>query len=331
MQLTEVLSWLNARGLPFTWRAEPQVGKRSAILRPPPGQLLSLGPLEAAIVIPDMHLGVGNDVFRTADVRGTNPARFLRFLQALATLRDQLGGDKFRVVQVGDWYDLFRAPLPTVELQIAAIEAQYKDICDAARELPVAHCIVNHDADLYKHPNVTTSIFGIAQPVGSSRIMAYHGHDTMALDTLQAMNIKEAIAVNAVNVLAFLPFLGQLANAAQRIFDNSFQDPWTQGNEGGDLPWEAAKGAPPIGWDAPWVARDDTAALVRAARGLEYFTEEPIEIVFVGHSHRPGIASASITAERRVTLVDVGSWTYGRAEIGIVTPDGVGLAAMPVV
>jgi hypothetical protein len=50
-------------------------------------------------------------------------------------------------------------------------------------------------------------------------------------------------------------------------------------------------------------------------------------VAFVGHSHRPGISWCPV-ASRRVPLIDVGSWTYGRAEFAVVCADGVGLARL---
>jgi hypothetical protein len=330
MELDDVLQWLNDAGFAFQWRSEPNAQNAPAILKPKNGKKLGLGALEVAIVIPDVHLGVGNDVFRTADPTQTNSSRLLDFLESLASLRDEVGPTKFRVVQVGDWYDFYRAPAPTVALQVAAIELQYGDICKAARAVPLLHCIGNHDAALYKNPNATTSRFGIAQPLGSNGVMAYHGHDTATLEAIEEQDIGAEIALSIVDLVALFPVLSQIADFAQMVADDSFQEVWTKGNQGGDKPWPQAAGAPPAAWTAPWVARDDAAALVKAARGLEYVTDTALEVVFVGHSHRPGISSAWITAEREIALVDVGSWTYGRAEIAIVTPNGVGLAAIPV-
>jgi hypothetical protein len=331
MDLEEVLEWLNDEGFAFQWRTEPKVNDDEAILRPPAGQSIALGPVDVGIVIPDVHLGVGNDVFQTVDPTGKNAARFLQFLQALARLRDEVGAAKFRTVQVGDWYDFFRAPALTADQQVAAIEAQYGDVCRAARALPVMHCVGNHDAALYKMPNATASRFGIAQPIGTNRVMAYHGHDTATLEAIREQDLGAAIGLNIVDLVALLPILGQIVDFAQMVIDDSFQEPWTKGNTGGDNPWPKSAGAAPVGWTAPWVARDDAAGLVKAARGIEYVTDMPIQVAFIGHSHRPGISSAWITAERQVALVDAGSWTYGRAEIAIVTRDGVGLAEIPIV
>jgi len=330
MDLDDVLKRLNDAGLAFQWRREPNVGGRAAILRPKNGKSINLGGLEVGVVIPDVHLGVGNDIFRTVDLGATNAKRLKLFLDVLAGLRDEVSADKFRVLQLGDWYDFFRAPGETIEDQVDSIEAQYQDICAAARKLPVLHCIGNHDGALFAEPDATRSQFGITQFLGSPRIVAYHGVNYRTLQSIRSENLGEVIGLNLVNLLAMLPILGNIVDFIQMVIDDSFEDPSLLGNHSGDKPWQKARGAAPDAWDAPWVSRSDTNELIQAARGIEYVTDTAIEIAFVGHSHRPGISSGWITDEHEAVLVDVGSWTYGRAEIAIVTPDGVGLAEIPV-
>jgi hypothetical protein len=82
----------------------------------------------------------------------------------------------------------------------------------------------------------------------------------------------------------------------------------------------------PDGWTAPWVARNDAVELGTVIRGCEKGLQHAVRIVFVGHSHRPGISWAPVTQLRDVPLIDVGSWTYGRTEFAVVATDGIGLA-----
>jgi hypothetical protein len=90
------------------------------------------------------------------------------------------------------------------------------------------------------------------------------------------------------------------------------------------------KGVPgPPGWSAPWVARNDAVDLGTVIRGFEKGLQSQVQVAFIGHSHQPGISWAPVTQLRNVPLVDVGSWTYGRAEFAIVATDGVGLAYLP--
>src|SRR3954451_23365623 len=98
--LLDVRQFFASAGLPFSWRNE--LG-RQAILRPVSGGALGNG---VAIVIPDVHLGIHNDIFRFNDY--TRSARLLRFLQVVTRLRDNVGAGAFTAVQLGDWYDFWR-------------------------------------------------------------------------------------------------------------------------------------------------------------------------------------------------------------------------------
>src|SRR3954453_23230211 len=93
MRLAEAQSWFKKRGLPFVWRRD--VGQddapAEALLRPPAGGEIPLGPLGLAVVVPDLHLGVGNDIFRYDD-GVKHEQRLISFLEGLIALRDELAG-----------------------------------------------------------------------------------------------------------------------------------------------------------------------------------------------------------------------------------------------
>src|SRR5206468_1766620 len=132
MLLEDVRQWFAANRMPFEWRSDrgPD-GVRLAILRPPLGQRLPMGDLDVAVVVPDVHLGFGNDVFRFGD-----PGRARRleaFLDLLARLRDRVRS--FGALQVGDWYDFWRAPAAGVPAKRALIEQQYRTVYERARQL----------------------------------------------------------------------------------------------------------------------------------------------------------------------------------------------------
>lgn len=63
-------------------------------------------------------------------------------------------------------------------------------------------------------------------------------------------------------------------------------------------------------------------------RGFEKGLGAQVKVAFFGHTHRPGISWAPVTQQRAVPIVDVGSWTYGRAELALVASDGVGLCRL---
>jgi hypothetical protein len=122
-----------------------------------------------------------------------------------------------------------------------------------------------------------------------------------------------------------VPIVGAVTAWLQRILDGSFKEGWVSNSS--DLPWDAAAVPGPEGWSAPWVARSSAVDYGGAVRGIELCTRERVELAFIGHSHRPGISWCPV-ASRRVPLIDVGSWTYGRTEFAIVCEDGVGLARL---
>src|SRR5438105_14087681 len=109
--------------MPFEWRID---NGRPAVLKPPASRPLDVG---TAVVIGDTHFGVGDDVFRYHDP--DRHARFERFLDALSALRAR--SPDFNAVQVGDWYDFWRAPSGTPDEVRRAIEAQIPGIAARAR------------------------------------------------------------------------------------------------------------------------------------------------------------------------------------------------------
>jgi hypothetical protein len=119
--------------------------------------------------------------------------------------------------------------------------------------------------------------------------------------------------------------LGVLGSFVQRVIDGSSKDPWSENPA--SVPWPKAAVPGPAGWAAPWVGRSSAVQLGAAISGFELCVSQEMQVVLVGHSHRPGI-SWSPVAGRRVPVVDVGSWTYGRAEFAVVCPDGIGIGRL---
>jgi len=325
MKLTEAQAWFQAHGLAVSWRQDIGLdGKLAdAILRPPPGASIPLDPLGLAIVVPDIHLAVGNDPFRFNDV---NRARRLEgFLRALLALRDELGGQfqGFDCVQLGDFYDLMRAPGLSAHAKRANIDAQYPQVMQLCRALPMLHCIGNHDKDFWLEPPPTDEAnYALARTLGSPQLLCFHGHDKVTMFNIVVHNWAETLALTALNVINTLPLLGEFTAWLQATGDQSLEDDaidettseaWDEGVQG------------PVGWTAPWVARADAADLGNVIRGFEKGLGQQVQVAFIGHSHRPGISWAPV-ATRRVALIDVGSWTYGRTEFAIVATDGIGLA-----
>jgi hypothetical protein len=325
MLLKDVKQWFSDNHLPLAWRIEPD-GKKNyyGILRPPAGSLIGIAPLEAAIVIPDVHLGWGNDVFRFNDP--TRERRLERFLDAIGSLKSFLAGS-LDVVQVGDWYDFWRSPGFTHSKAKAIIESQYGGVVQRARDLGVRHCIGNHDAAFAEVDSRQGIDVEIVRTIGSDhRVLCLHGHDTATLGSIAVDGTAPSIGLNILNIFnTAVPLLGAVSSLVQRAVDASFADPWSA--EPHSLPWPKASVLGPNGWAAPWVARDGARQLGAALSGFELCVQGEVQVAFVGHSHRPGISWSPI-AGRRVPVIDVGSWTYGRSEFAVVCPDGIGLASL---
>jgi hypothetical protein len=329
MLLAEAQTWFANRGLPFVWRKDSGAdGQPSdAVLRPPAGTEIPLGPLGLAVVVPDMHLGAGNDIFRYDDA-AKHEARLIAFLEALVALRDELGAKMipFDVVQLGDFYDLMRVPGTSATEKRALVDHSYARVIELCRALPMLHCIGNHDKDFWRDPPPSAEAnYAIARSIGGPDILCFHGHDKVTLFNVLVHNLPETLLLTTLNAIDSLPPLGYLTSWLQAMGDGTLLD--DAFGETQSKPW--GKGVPgPDGWSAPWVARDDAADLGTVIRGFEKGLNHVVALAFVGHSHRPGISWSPVTQLRDVPLVDVGSWTYGRAEFALVASDGVGLARL---
>ena len=324
MRLDDVRAWFSAHGVPCSWMVQRVGGKRIyQKLRPPTPERIDIAPLELAIVIPDVHLGWGNDAFRYNDPLRAH--RLERFLDKVAALRAAVGG-KLDLVQLGDWYDFWRAPNVSAFEAKANIEAQYQGIVARARELGMRHCIGNHDAKLV-NPELRAGLdVEIVRTLGSDhRVLCLHGHDTETLASIAVDESLPALGLGIVTVLTSAPVLGPVAALLQRVIEGSSKEPWVDSPE--SVPWPRASVPGPARWAAPWVGRTSAAQLGAAIAGFELCASREIQVALVGHSHRPGI-SWSPVAGRRVPVIDVGSWTYGRAEFAVVCSDGIGLARL---
>lgn len=323
MKLQAVRTLFEIEGLPFRWRREPKVDGAEAILRPVgAGKPVAPGVI---IVIPDVHLGAGNDIFRNGN--DAHAARLLQFLGVLKALQDSVGPALFAAIQLGDWYDFFRVP-PGLDFERArsAIENAYPAIVEAARALPLLHCIGNHDFSFFKNDVPRDEIdLAIARLVGD-RVLCFHGHDLVTLRDIVVHPGGERALLRVADVLASAPLIGPGVNLIQQLIDGSSHvDPffaetvskgWERGPEG------------PNDWTAPWVRRDDADQLGSVLLSYEQANGMQVRAAIVGHTHRPGIDWTVVETGRGVPVIDVGSWTYGRAEFAVIAEDGVGLATL---
>jgi len=325
MNLKEVQDFFSGQALPIEWLPE---GATRMLIRPAAGTLDFDG--EVAVVVPDIHLGNGpGDIFQ--DSHSERKGRLERFLDVLARLRDRVGSAKFRAVQIGDFYDLWRKDLSADYAQAcAAIESEYDGVVQRAGALPLLHCIGNHDALFYRmRPPVTQIDVAIWRTIGD-RFLCFHGHDFVSLRDIEVDPGADPLFLSLANSIAKIPPLTSLDVALQAHFDQSFQeDPILSQPNLTSLPWpQIQKGAD--GWNAEsaWVARDNRSDIGQMLFDTEGVADIRIDVAFVGHTHRPGISWCLIEQNRRIPLIDVGSWTYGRSEFALVCTDGIGLARL---
>jgi predicted phosphodiesterase len=206
------------------------------------------------------------------------------------------------------------------------IEAQYSGVVERARKLPLLHAVGNHDAELLR-PDIGKGLdVEIVRTIGTPAIACVHGHDRTTFESLSVNGTWESLGLNLLNLVNSLPGVGPGTSLIQKCLDQSFAEPTSP--ELTSLAWDPAKVGGPANWTAPWIDRGGAAQLGQAIRGYEMCVDTLCQVLLIGHSHRPGISWSPVTATRRVPVIDVGSWTYGRAEFGVVCTDGVGLAAL---
>lgn len=323
MKLNEIHAYFATHGQPIAWLVD---GATPMLLRPTSG-ILDFGG-EVAVVVPDIHLGTGpGDTFQ--EMQPARVSRLVRFLEILASLRDTVGTAAFRAVQLGDFYDLWRkSPSADYAQACATIESEYAGVVQRARELPLLHCIGNHDADFYRmRPPISQIDVAVWRTIGS-HILCFHSHDFVSLRDVQVDAGADPLLLSLVNSISRIPILGSLDLMLQAHFDASFQeDPilsqpnltsrlWPHALPGGD------------GWDALWVDRERRGDIGQMLFDTEGVTQMRIDVAFVGHSHRPALSWCRVEQKRRIPLVDVGSWTYGRSEFAVICTDGIGLARL---
>lgn len=326
MHLDDVRAFFAAQGLPFTWLADEDA---------PPMKALRATPLplsvDAAIVVPDLHLGIGRgDPFQQADPARTTLLE--SFLDVLAMLRDSLPAGRFAAVALGDFFDVMRALRPAASFaeRLDDIRAAYPGVLDRAAELPLLHCIGNHDHELFDHRaelpalGINAHIWRFLGP----GVIAFHGNDLVSLRDIDLDVAHQTALLSLVQSLASMPLAGPLVQALQRLGDQSLEDPIFGDPSHTSLPWPKASGTTPAGWSAPWVQRDHAQQLGVPLLDMQNRFGQLLDLAIVGHTHRPGISFTQTNAGHRIPLVDVGSWTYGRATFAVVCEEGVGIGVL---
>jgi hypothetical protein len=330
----DLLAFVTAKGL--ATRRVVANGQPSALTWDPASEAI-VGE-NVLVVLPDLHLGAGGDgdIFSGVATNVTDSrGRLSTFLNALIDAKAAIepAGTRLRLVQLGDFYDVWRAypsyrDIPGADYSI--IESAYGEVIGKlVNQLDARFCVGNHDATLALYPpwwgrgsnGKANGRLGYAQRLCDNNVLALHGH--------QAAQIVEVMQAQGGGAwVSFAMWLAGVWNALdekiQATLDHSFDpDLWPK-----TLDW-ANLDTPPKGpfAAAAWAARDGRDVLAKILGGLHeghMFGADTPRIVFVGHSHRPGISWIEVN-EQVVPVVDVGSWTYGRSQFAVAVKGEVSL------
>jgi UDP-2,3-diacylglucosamine pyrophosphatase LpxH len=285
------------------------------------------------IAIPDIHISDGGDGDIFFDGDAANVARFTATLEVVSRFMDEQGDSTF-LIQLGDWYDVWRAiGKDTDQSKFSKIEnvAAYQKLYELDKELGLYHLNGNHDASFtHSLPDRRVSdsdrfAFGAGVLQSNGRIFALHGHQTDAIEgvpsppsdqhvvwlatlaaryvTTQGRTLENFIDKEGVKLGTFTAWLGAMMGL----------------NRPDPVPEPRARRAPPPGMAGSFVEREQVdllvAIAVEACR-LRYPQPTPLELLLVGHSHKPCLAwTPHPTTQKPVIVIDAGSWVYGAAQI----------------
>jgi UDP-2,3-diacylglucosamine pyrophosphatase LpxH len=299
--------------------------------------------------IGDVHLGDGGagDVFRYAPgFTGDDKARRLEgTLLAMKELRE--AGAAFSIVQIGDWFDVWRGvlaeqPTDVRDLDVPGYEPIYRAyprllVLDTA--LGVLHAIGNHDAAFVKRkpdyrPDVDEAFaLGHWMDRDGRRVFALHGHQLEAL-VPPPNELLDEWAVSVATILACAsPEVAEIeywidrrgAPGVIEAIEHAFFH--CKGGVDEPPPEPVAKLEPPPPTPAgplegTFVWREHADTLVAVASHVPAVSgeEHELALVVVGHSHHPRVSYAELD-DRPVVVLDVGAWVYRQSHVALVAGD----------
>ena len=243
-------------------------------------------------------------------------------------------GASASVLQLGDWYDVWRAiGQDATQAQFAKIDnvPAYQTLLRLDKELGLAHLIGNHDAS-FTHALPDRRVadgdrfrfgFGLMQSHG--RCFALHGHQVDDLVGVPSPPSDQQ-AVWLATLAA--KYVTSSARSLQNFLDQEGMSVgsalhWLLALVGLNRPDPTPSPRPrkdaPAGFIGSFVERESNEQLVqiaiRACRQL-YATPNDLELLVVGHSHKPCISwTHHPNTQKPVIVVDAGSWVQGAAQI----------------
>lgn len=282
---------------------------------------------DTLVAFPDMHLSgfSAGDIFR-----GTDPnalVRLTKILRAFTAARTSF--PSLRFVQLGDLYDVWRAypeyrDHPTSDYR--TIEDAYGEALGLlVQTLQARVCIGNHDATLAQFPpswarradGRVTKQLAYGHRFGARRVLAFHGHQEDTLDRLPSQDGAFFVKLATEAAKLSNPLFQSLEQKLDLVSDY-FGDTDLSLHQAFSEGWpDATAPADTQGFTASrWCKRGRRELMESLLGRLDGASE--LRLVFVGHSHRPGIAALQIQ-NRLVPIIDVGSWVWGRSQLAIAT------------
>jgi hypothetical protein len=287
----------------------PDLPEGSVTTRLPAGVLAA--PL---VAIPDCHLSDASDGDEFFDGDPENVARLEAVLRAVGAFLAR--HPDARVIQLGDWFDLWRASSGAIQ-----DAPMYKTVLELDAAIGLRHIVGNHDATFVNEiPRLRAgdpSAFRLGDFLMPS-VFAIHGHQGHVASAADD-GFDRIVVAAATTVARFVPgvrtleaFIDSDLDAedalkalVQKTFGTSHGDPppAARSRDGRD-------GAPDP--DAPFVVREYADVIAAIVANVATMAKQPMpKLVLVGHSHNPCVAWSNV-AETPTILADAGACVFGR-------------------
>jgi hypothetical protein len=291
---------------------------------------------QSLIAVPDVHIsdGTAGDIFLDGDAENVT-----RFTATLAAINDywkaeDAAGASASVLQLGDWYDVWRAiGHDATQAQFAKIDnvPAYQTLLALDKQLDLAHLIGNHDASFtHALPDRRVSDgdrfrFGFGLAESNGRCFALHGHQVDELVGVpspphdqKVVWLSTLAAEHGFSAVRGLEDFFDKEGASAGAFFH-----WLTAlvglNRPDPVPTPRVRKEPPAGFIGSFVEREGNEQLVQiASKACQklYASPNPLELLIVGHSHKPCISwTQHPDSQQPVIVVDAGSWVQGAAQI----------------
>jgi len=276
---------------------------------------LPAGVLEAPLIaIPDCHLGDAGEGDEFFDDDRENVDRLEGVLRAIAAFMER--HPDACVVQLGDWFDLWRASSEAVQAAPA-----YQTVLELDAAIGLRHIVGNHDAtfvnDIPRLRRDDPSAFRLGDFLMPS-VFAIHGHQGHIAGA-DHDGFDEIVVAAATTVARFFPgvrtieaFIDSDLDAedalkalVQETFGTAKGDPAPAAR-----PRDPRTGAPDP--EAPFVVRENADVIAAIVANVATMAKRPMpKLVLVGHSHNPCVAWSNV-GDAPTILADAGACVFGR-------------------